>query len=76
MRSGTSRDESVRESEYVVSKVDFINNRFIALKEANETENSVGLLHRLKTIDKRLLISLQNDSKQILRVLISIIKSS
>ncbi len=45
LRSGTSIGAMVRESEYAQSKADFINKLSVALKEANETEYWLSLLH-------------------------------
>jgi len=76
MRSGTSIGANIREAEYAVSKADFIYKLSIALKEANETEYWLELLFHSKNIEGTLYNELRNDLKEILRLLISIIKSS
>ncbi len=76
MRSGTSIGANIREAEYAVSKADFINKLSIALKEANETEYWLELLHHSKTIEDDLFVDYRDKLKEILRLLISIIKTS
>lgn len=76
MRSGTSIGANIRESEYAESKADFIHKLSIALKEANETEYWLELLFYSQTIDEELFKKLQMDLKELLRLLISSIKSS
>ena len=45
LRSGTSIGANIRESVNAQSRMDFINKLNIALKEANETEYWLELLH-------------------------------
>jgi len=45
LRSGTSIGANVREAEYAQSRPDFIHKLSIALKEANETDYWIELLH-------------------------------
>ncbi len=76
LRSGTSIGALVREAEHAQSKADFLNKMNIALKEANETVYWLELLtesHYLDGSDSKSVIS---DSKEILRLLISIVKST
>lgn len=76
LKSGTSIGANVRVAEYAESKADFIHKLSIALKEANETEYWLELLIHSKNIDEELFKNLTADLKEILRLLISIIKSS
>ncbi len=76
LRSGTAIGALVRESEHAESKADFIHKLSIALKEANETEYWLDLLNQSSYIDKNRQVSISNDIKDILRLLISIIKTS
>ena len=76
LRSGTAIGALVRESEHAESKADFIHKLSIALKEANETEYWLDLLNQSSYIDKNRQVSISNDIKEILRLLISIIKTS
>lgn len=76
LRSGSSIGALVRESEHVESKADFIHKLSIALKEANETEYWLDLLKETDYIGEKEYISFQADLKEILELLISIIKTS
>ncbi len=76
LRSGTAIGAMVRESEHAESKADFINKLSIALKEANETEYWLELLYKSDYIGEDKFNSLSNDISEILRLLISIIRSS
>ena len=46
LRSGTAVGALIRESEHAESKADFIHKLSIALKEANETDYWIDLLHK------------------------------
>lgn len=76
LRSGTSIGALVRESEHAESKADFIHKLSIALKEANETEYWLDLLKETEFISEKEYISIQADIKEILKLLVSIIKTS
>jgi four helix bundle protein len=76
LRSGTAIGALVRESEHAESKADFIHKLSIGLKEANETEYWLDLLHQSGYIDKNDFESHKTAIDEILRLLISIIKSS
>ena len=53
LRSGTSIGANVRESVNAQSRMDFINKLNIALKEANETEYWLELLHESNYLDDK-----------------------
>ena len=76
LRSGTSIGALVRESEYAESKADFIHKLSIALKEANETEYWLELLSKTNYLNNEQYNSLILDNKELLKLLISIIKST
>lgn len=76
MRSGTAIGALVRESEHAQSKADFINKLSIALKEANETEYWLMLLRETDYLSEVEYDSIINDCKELLRLLISIIKTT
>ena len=76
LRSGTSIGANVREGEHAESKADFIHKMAIALKEANETEYWLLLLHRSDFLSKKAFESIDKDLKEILKILISIVKTS
>ena len=76
IRSGTSIGAMVREAEYAESKADFIHKLNIALKEANETEYWLDILFQTQFLEKNIYESLIIDTKELLRLLISIIKKT
>lgn len=76
MRSGTAIGALVREAEHAESRLDFIHKMAIALKEANETEYWLELLHATKYLSKAEFISIHEDTVELLRLLTSIVKSS
>ena len=76
LRSGTGIGALVREAEHAESKADFIHKLAIALKEANETEYWLDLLYETEFLNKSEYTSFQKDIKEILKLLVSIIKSS
>lgn len=75
MRSGTAVGALVRESEHAESKADFIHKLSIALKEANETEYWLMLLMKTDYISADEYDSIVEDCKELLKLLISIIKT-
>ena len=76
LRSGTAIGALVRESEHAQSAADFINKLSIALKEANETEYWLMLLHEADYLTEVEYDSIIKDCKELLRLLISIIKKT
>lgn len=76
LRSGTAIGALIRESEYGQSKIDFIHKLTIALKEANETEYWLNILKDTGYIEEKLFISLSDDCKELLRLLIASIKTA
>ena len=76
LRSGTSIGANVRESVNAQSKPDFINKLNIALKESNETEYWLELLHETDYIDNYQFQSIIEDNHNLTGTLINIIKST
>lgn len=76
LRSGTSIGALVKESEHAQSKADFIHKMSIALKEANETEYWLSLLKDSGYITDKSFESLHSDATELLKLLISIVKTS
>jgi four helix bundle protein len=76
LRSGTSIGALTKEAEHAQSKVDFINKMNVALKEANETEYWLMLLKDSEYLDEKTFVSLHNDCVELIRMLISIVKTS
>ena len=76
LRSGTAVGALIKESEHAQSKSDFINKLSIALKEANEAEYWILLLHETEYISGIEYRSIVKDCQEIVRLLIAIIKTS
>ncbi|MDD4806471.1 MAG: four helix bundle protein [Candidatus Cloacimonetes bacterium] len=74
LRSGTSIGANVKEAIVAQSRKDFIAKLNISLKEANETEYWLQLLHATDLLDD--VDSILEDNRSIIRVLTSIIKST
>jgi len=75
LRSGTSIGANITEAQGAITKKDFINKLHIALKEARETEYWLELLTATNYITKKEFESINSDSKEIIKLLTSILKS-
>lgn len=76
LRSGTSIGANVHEGIYAQSRADFITKMSVALKEASETSYWLTLLHKTEFIDVTAYGSLKNDVDEIIRIIISSIKTT
>ena len=76
LRSGTSIGANVHESINAQSKLDFINKLNIALKESNETEYWLELLHETDYIDDKQFNSIITENNNITGTLVNIIKNT
>lgn len=76
LRSGTAVGALIREAEQAESKPDFIHKMAIALKEANETDYWIELLFQSKYIEETAYNSIKLDLSEVLKLLISIIKTT
>ncbi|MBT5706444.1 MAG: four helix bundle protein [Verrucomicrobia bacterium] len=76
LRSGTAIGALIREAEHAQSKADFVSKMSIALKEANETEYWIDLLHQSNYIDDKNYKSIHPDIVELLKLLVSIVKTS
>lgn len=76
LRSGTSIGANVRESVNAQSRMDFINKLNIALKEANETEYWLELLHETNYLNEDEFSSIYNDCGKIAATLTKIVKTT
>jgi four helix bundle protein len=76
LRSGTSIGALVRESQHAESNPDFVHKLSIALKEANETDYWSLLLYKTAYLTESQYNSLKADIETLLKLLVSIIKSS
>ena len=76
LRSGTSIGANVREGHYAQSMKDFISKLNIALKEAGETDYWLEIIHSADYFTDEEYNSLKSDNDELIKILISIIKSS
>ena len=76
LRSGTSIGALCKEAQHAQSRADFLNKMNVALKEANETEYWLSILKDSEFIDEASYKSIQTDCSEILRLLISIVKTT
>ena len=75
IRCGTSVGAIIREAEYAESKKDFLHKFYIGVKEINECIYWLELLYATKYITMKMYDSISNDAQQILKMLISSIKT-
>lgn len=76
LKSGTSIGALVREAQYAQSNADFVSKLSISLKEANETDYWLELLKRTGFIEPHEFESLNQDIHELMKLLISIVKTS
>ena len=76
LRSGTAPGALVREAEHAQSRADFIHKMSIGLKEINESEYWINLLYDTDYINKEQYDSILDDAQEILKLMISIVKTS
>ena len=76
LRSGTSIGANVKEAIRGQSKPDFISKMSIALKEASETEYWIELLYETEYINRTQFKSIYADNQELIKLLMSIVKSS
>ena len=74
LRCGTSVGANTRESRNDQSRLDFLNKLNVALKEADETEYWLDIIHATGYIDDVMYESLENDCTELIALLVSIIK--
>lgn len=76
LKSATSIGANVREAEFAQSKADFTNKMSISLKEANETDYWIDLLHATDYLNLETFEKYKPKTQEMLRLLVSIVKSS
>ena len=76
LRSGTAVGALVSESEFGQSKSDFISKLSIGLKEANETLYWLSLLKDSEYIDEKMFQSIKPDIEELIKLLVSSIKTA
>ena len=75
LRSGTSIGALEREEQFAQSRADFIHKLQVVLKEANETDYWINILYDSDYLNKKMYDSLVTDIKEIISLLVSIVKS-
>ena len=73
-KSGTSIGANVAEAQRAQSTADFVAKMKIALKEANETQYWLRLLHETKCLSDKEFASLYGDLLELLKILTAICK--
>lgn len=76
LRSGTALGALVREAEFAQSIADFTCKLEVALKEANETEYWLRLLHDTEYLDDDAYKSIEADCGELIALLVASIKTS
>ena len=76
LRSGTSIGANLTEAQYSISKKEFLAKATISLKECAETEYWLDLLKETNLLSSAEYDSIINDNKELLRILISTIKTT
>lgn len=76
LRSGTAIGALIREAKFAQSTADFINKLSISLKEANETQYWIELLHDTGYIDDTTFKSIYNEVSELTALLVSIVKTT
>ena len=76
LKSGTSIGANVAEAERAQSKADFAAKMSVALKEANETEYWLRLLHKTEYLNDHEFESIFSDVNEIISILVSICKKT
>jgi four helix bundle protein len=76
LRSGTAIGALVREAEHAQSKADFINKMSVGLKEANETDYWLDLLHQSDYITQESYDSIHPDVQELIKLLVAIVKTT
>lgn len=74
LRCGTSIGANSRESKNAQSRMDFLNKINIALKEADETEYWLDIIHTTGFLDDEQYLSLDKDCKELIAILVTIVK--
>ena len=75
LRSGTSIGANIRESKNAESSSDYVHKLSIALKEADETQYWLEVLSLSNIIEEKEYSSMNNDVKELIALLTSIIKN-
>lgn len=75
LRSGTSIGANLAESEYAISRKEFLSKVYISLKECAETKYWLELLHEAGYLDATAFESIVYDCVELLKILTAITKT-
>lgn len=75
IRAGTSIGALIREAEFAESRKDFMHKLTISLKEANESIYWLDLLYAADFITRKMYESMNADATELLKMLVSSIKT-
>jgi four helix bundle protein len=75
LKAGASIGALVREAEFAESRKDFMHKLYIGLKEANESIYWLELLFVTGFINKKMFDSMHKDATEILKMLVSSVKT-
>lgn len=73
LKSGTAIGAMIKEAAFAQSKPDFVNKMGIGLKEANETDYWLNLLHDTGYIETKLFKSFNINCQELIKMLVSTI---
>jgi len=76
LRSGTSIGANIHEAYFGQSTADFISKMHIALKEASETQYWLEILTETNYLTKKQSSSIQNESKELEKILHATVKTA
>ena len=76
LKSGTSIGANIAEANCAISEKDFLSKMYIAFKECAETEYWIELLFEAAFLSKEEYLSIDNDCKEIKKLLSSITKTT
>ena len=76
LRSGTSIGANAHEGFYAQSRADFVNKLSVSLKEASETSYWLTILNKTDYIKDEMFQSLKTDVDELIRIIISTIKTA
>jgi four helix bundle protein len=76
LRSGTSIGAMTREAKFAQSRADFVHKLSIALKEANETDYWLDLLHDTNYLNNKMFNDIKKDIQELISLLVAIVKTT
>ena len=76
LRSGTSIGANAHEGFYAQSRADFVSKLSVSLKEASETSYWLTILNKTDYINNEMFESLKTDVDELIRIIISTIKTT